>query len=214
MWQTLTLPWQACIEEAWAAFCAGSIPIGAAVAGPDGTILSRGRNRINEPDGPHGLLFGQTLAHAEINALVCLPADPKLRTTCTLYTTTEPCPLCMGALYMSSVRTVRYAAREAWAGSTDVLGKTPYYSLKPVRAFGPEDAGLENLVAALGVEFELNRRGEEQNHVVAAWRERMPEAVALGRLLFARHELRRLAADQAPAAEMVERVASLAAESV
>ena len=43
---------------------------------------------------------------------------------CIVYTTTEPCPLCMGALYMSGVRGLRFTSRDPWAGSANLLGTT------------------------------------------------------------------------------------------
>src|SRR3989304_2547898 len=95
MWDWLSLPWQACFEEAWAAYCTGSVPVGAVVVDAGGVILSRGRNRINDSAGEGSYLHGQTLAHAEINALVALNSGEVDRHNCTLYTTTEPCPLCM-----------------------------------------------------------------------------------------------------------------------
>lgn len=51
MWDTLSPAWQVCLEEAWAAYCAGSLPIGACISDPDGQILSRGRNRIDDTEG-------------------------------------------------------------------------------------------------------------------------------------------------------------------
>jgi tRNA(adenine34) deaminase len=73
MWSTLALPWQVCIEQAWQAYCAGSIPIGACVTGSDGRVLARGRNRIFDDVSdatPH--LSMTRLAHAEVNALLAL----------------------------------------------------------------------------------------------------------------------------------------------
>jgi len=71
-WRTLAFPWQACLEEAWLAYRAGSVPIGAVVTDTSGKILSRGRNRISESIADGGYLYGQTLAHAELNTLVTL----------------------------------------------------------------------------------------------------------------------------------------------
>lgn len=62
VWQTLALPWQAAFEEAWVAYLAGCLPIGAVVADDEGVILTRGRNRIGETYNG--------LSHAELNALV------------------------------------------------------------------------------------------------------------------------------------------------
>jgi len=52
-WSEIEYPWQVCFEEAWRAYCAGSLPIGAALFSPTGELLFRGRNHINdtEPDG-------------------------------------------------------------------------------------------------------------------------------------------------------------------
>ena len=133
----LTPPWQACLEEAWSAYCAGCVPVGAVEADDAGLVISRGRNRIWEHQGEANTLYGYALAHAEINALACLPADGKDRHSLSLYTTLEPCPLCMGALYMSGLRQLHFAARDAYAGSADMLGATPYLSRKPIRVFSP-----------------------------------------------------------------------------
>lgn len=97
-WTSLAEPWQICLEEAWTAYCAGSLPIGAAVVDRAGWIVARGRNRIHEDEAEGGHLRGHRLAHAEMNALVALDyraIDPR---DCILYTTTEPCPLCTGAI--------------------------------------------------------------------------------------------------------------------
>jgi tRNA(adenine34) deaminase len=54
MWDTLATPWQICIEEAWTAYCHGSLPIGAAVTDRDGRLPARGRNRILEQEAGRG----------------------------------------------------------------------------------------------------------------------------------------------------------------
>ena len=47
LWNDLLHPWQICVEEAWTAYCAGSIPIGAAILDPTGLLVARGHNRIH-----------------------------------------------------------------------------------------------------------------------------------------------------------------------
>jgi tRNA(adenine34) deaminase len=51
LWETLSAPWQASLEEAWAAYRAGSIPVGAAVTDHEGRVLTRAHNRTFERDG-------------------------------------------------------------------------------------------------------------------------------------------------------------------
>ncbi|GHF76788.1 hypothetical protein [Deinococcus ficus] len=73
----LSAGWQAALEEAWAAYGAGSYAIGACIVDARGQVLARGRNRLNEPRAAHGgVIGGHDLAHAEINALLNLPAPP------------------------------------------------------------------------------------------------------------------------------------------
>jgi tRNA(Arg) A34 adenosine deaminase TadA len=188
MWETLSPAWQACLEEAWAAYCAGSVPIGAVVTDASGQILARGRNHAND-SGP-APVHGHTLAHAEVNALLALDNQHAEPHTCILYTSCEPCPLCLGALYMSGLRELRYASRDPFAGSVNLLGTTPYLSRKPIRVFGPERADLETILGGLHTEFVLRDSGESYRHVLDAWAAVAPEGVRLGEQMFRDGRLR------------------------
>ncbi len=209
MWESLSNPWRACFEEAWAAYCAGSVPIGAVVTDATGRILSRGRNRIYEDVGESGYLYGQILAHAELNALVTLETRGIDRHTSVLYTTTEPCPLCMGAFYMSSVRELRYASREPFGGSVNLLGTTSYLSRRPVKVFGPERADFEIIIMALYVENNLFRRGEGPDAVLDAWEAVVPRGVELGRELYQSGALRKMRETECAAPEVLNRLAKI-----
>jgi tRNA(adenine34) deaminase len=211
-WNTLAFPWQACMEEAWSAYRAGSVPIGAVVTAANGKILSRGRNRISESIADGGYLYGQTLAHAELNALVTLPGEDVDRHSCILYSTFEPCPLCLGALYMSSVREIRYAARDPFAGSVNLLGKTPYLSRKPIKVIGPVQADLEVLNIGWHAEYSLRERGEQDKGIIMlldTWREVVPLGVRLGERLFHSGILRQLEAAGASVDQVVDKLADV-----
>lgn len=201
MWETLSPTWQVCLEEAWVAYCAGSVPIGAVVTDARGKILARGRNHAR--DGGPAPVHSHTLAHAEVNALLAFSADHTEPHDCILYTSCEPCPLCFGAFYMSGLRELRYASRDPFAGSVNLLGTTPYLSRKPIRVFGPERADLETILGALHTEFVLRDSGERYRHVMEAWAAVAPEGVRLGELLFQDGRLRRMREAGANAAEVV-----------
>lgn len=217
MWNELTLPWQACLEEAWAAYCAGSVPIGAAVCDATGLLLSRGRNRIADPlpsvaPDPQRPVIHHDLAHAELNALLALPLAgwdktlPNSPRQWTLYTTMEPCPLCLGAFYMSGLRQLHYAARDSYAGSVNLLGATPYLSRKPITVTGPH-AALEPLSVALLIERTLRAHpGPDTQKVLDLWRQTTPRGVALGERLFEKQTLPSLQAAGATAAAMLAQV--------
>jgi len=59
----------------------------------DGKIIGRGNNRVTGTNDP--------TAHAEIVAIreACKNLSSFQLTGCTLYTTCEPCPMCLGAIY-------------------------------------------------------------------------------------------------------------------
>jgi tRNA(Arg) A34 adenosine deaminase TadA len=177
-WTELSPAWQACLEEAWTAHCTGSVPVGAAVVDGDGKIISRGRNRIRELEAPPGLAYDNQLAHAELNALLALRRDSVNVHSCAIYTSLEPCPLCMGAIYMSGVRKIYYAAEDAYAGSTNLLGKTWYLARKPIQVSGPQRGGLAEFACALHIEFCL-RAYPLPNPVVEMERNVFPAGVAL-----------------------------------
>jgi hypothetical protein len=63
------------VEEAWAARCAGSVPIGATVTDAEGRIDARGRNHIGEGCGDARCLYDHPFAHTEVIALVALFAE-------------------------------------------------------------------------------------------------------------------------------------------
>lgn len=85
-------------------------PFGAVVV-KDGTIIGRGRNRV--------LADADPTAHAEVVAL--RDAAQRLGTHelagCVIYTSCEPCPMCLSAIYWARIeRIVQAATREDAAG--------------------------------------------------------------------------------------------------
>jgi len=207
MWADLSAPWQACMEEAWTAYCLGSIPIGAVVTDGEGKILSRGRNHIWDDQAPTGQVCRTELAHAELNALLALGVDQGDRRSWALYTTTEPCPLCMGAFYMSGIRTLHYACRDPWAGSTNLLNTTPYLSRKAIQVTEPEDPQLAAVIVALFVEWELHLYRERLSVVRESLQNIVPQGVSLGIDLYRSGELRQMAIEGALAGKVYNRLA-------
>jgi tRNA(adenine34) deaminase len=190
MWQQLSVPWQQCLEEAWNAYCMGSLPIGAVLTDADDHILARGRNRIYEHAADSNVLYGHRLAHAEMNTLISVDWSTVNARTCILYTTTEPCPLCVGAVRMARVGEVRYASRDGAAGSADLFRGNNYLRRGNVRVIGPENLALEVILIAMMVEFVLDLANESS----ASWCEQIsapiPGAERLGQQLLRTKQLR------------------------
>jgi tRNA(adenine34) deaminase len=190
LWDHLERPWQTCISNAWELIC--RLPedrfsfIGAAVTDRDGNVLSVGTGhdlsdgtiRIAGADGKP--LTDHVLAHAELAALLRLDygSGPVKERACSLYTTLEPCPLCIGAAVMSNaVAELRYAARDPWGGCIGMFDSTPYLrrQREHLLIVGPEDRPeLEEVLTALRIAGWLSWDGRE--HIVAASSSMAPRA--------------------------------------
>ncbi|WP_231557314.1 nucleoside deaminase [Deinococcus sp. YIM 77859] len=175
--------WHAALSEAWMAYCRGSYPIGAVVVDGAGQVIARGRNRLSEPRGAAGgVISGHDLAHAEINALLNLSATP--RPECyswTVLTTVEPCPQCAGAIAMSGLRAVEYAAPDPWAGCTRLLTDDPYVSGKRIQV-GRAPENVQRLALRLALVGFLEAGHSRLGPVLQAFQE-------YGEDLAAAHEL-------------------------
>ena len=121
-WEQLAEPWRVAFDEAWRSYRSGSAGVGAAVTDASGLVVARGRSRVfDEPDG-HSPLVGVWMAHAEMNALACLPRSA--REGHTLYTTFEPCVMCAATIRIYRIPKVAYAADDpVWDGLHDLFGE-------------------------------------------------------------------------------------------
>src|SRR5207302_7290832 len=102
----------------------------------------------------HGLhmapcLFGHRLAHAEVNALVSVDHAAVHARDCVLYTTLEPCALCVGAIRMLGLKDVRYAARDPVAGSLALFEATDFMRRGAVQPHHLEHDALEAVIIAM-----------------------------------------------------------------
>ncbi|WP_219641032.1 nucleoside deaminase [Cohnella sp. CFH 77786] len=77
-------------------------PFGAIVV-KDGKIIGRGRNEVTCSNDP--------TAHAEVQAIreACRHLNSFQLTGCEIYTSCEPCPMCIGAIYWARPDAVYYA---------------------------------------------------------------------------------------------------------
>jgi hypothetical protein len=74
-WAELGRHWQECFELAWRSLRSGGIAIGAVLVDGGGDVVGRGRNLRFGASGSGGSAeISGLLGHAEINALVNLPA--------------------------------------------------------------------------------------------------------------------------------------------
>ncbi len=138
IWGELTAGWRAALTEAWLGYCRGANPVGASVVDGSGQVVASGQNRTRDVSAPPGQICSNSLAHAEINALLQINNQVHVDLTgWQLMATLEPCAQCIGAFYLSGIRRLEYAAREPGGGSTEIIGSTAYLSKKDVQISGP-----------------------------------------------------------------------------
>ncbi len=97
---------RAAIDVARSARNSGNHPFGAILANEEGHILLEAENTvITERD---------CTGHAETNLmrLASKTYEADFLAKCTLYTSTEPCPMCAGAIFWGNVRRVIYGLSE------------------------------------------------------------------------------------------------------
>lgn len=102
---------------------AGGGPFGAVIA-RDGRILAEGANRVTASNDP--------TAHAEVVAIreACRVLGSFQLEGCDLYTTCEPCPMCLGAIYWARPARVFFAANAADAAGAGFDDSFIYGELK------------------------------------------------------------------------------------
>lgn len=81
-------------------------PFGAIVV-KDGVIVGRGNNRVASTNDP--------TAHAEVVAIrdACRQLNTFQLTGCVVYTSCEPCPMCLGAIYWARPQAVYFACTKS-----------------------------------------------------------------------------------------------------
>lgn len=79
----------------------GGGPFGAVIA-KDGDIIATGTNRVTADNDP--------TAHAEVNAIrkACQTLKTFDLSECTIYTSCEPCPMCLAAIYWAHIDKIYY----------------------------------------------------------------------------------------------------------
>jgi tRNA(Arg) A34 adenosine deaminase TadA len=125
--------WNECLGIAITAFNHGSMGISAIVTDTNFQIISRGRNHLSLNDDSKNQIYGSSVAHAEINAINNLKQKSLAGKDLILFTTVEPCPMCMGAIIMSRIRNVIIASKDPHAGSMEYINFSKYTKDKNIK---------------------------------------------------------------------------------
>ncbi|MBM7570322.1 nucleoside deaminase [Aquibacillus albus] len=86
-------------------------PFAAIIVDKKGEIVGKGQNRVTDTNDP--------TAHAEVQAIrdACQNLHSFQLTDCVLYTSCEPCPMCLGAIYWARLEKIYFAADQKLAAA-------------------------------------------------------------------------------------------------
>ena len=150
------------IEQARLSAAEGSTPVGSVIVDPDGEVVSLDRNRM--------MPLGDPTAHAEIMAI--RTAGPRLMPgaggSYTLYSSGEPCLMCVGIVLLSPI------SRVVWAAGPIVVAGSAFDA---VASSGYNAARIEGLEVIREPDAEL--RAESRRILHDFFVERDPARAAL-----------------------------------
>lgn len=127
------------LRHAQHSFREKEVPIGAVIVDGDGVILATSGNEVESKN--------DVTAHAEITCIrkAALIKKNWRLSDCTLYSTLEPCPMCMGAIQASRIKKVVYGAPDVRMGACGswinlIESKHPFHDVEVVGGLLEEES--------------------------------------------------------------------------
>lgn len=209
MWKDLSIYWQAAFEEAWIAFGNGCTPIGAALADENGELLLRDHNRNGEPG-----TVNRRIAHAEANLLRRLDTAKYDPLKVTLYTTMEPCPMCMGTASVSHIKHLRAAAHDPHCGMIHLTETETYYIEKGLDySFECGDNELVQLTMQSYYELGCMEHGSS-SYMFDSFSRQCPKAAGIAKKLYSEKKLDLLVSEGQSMGDVYDLIVELGREQM
>lgn len=107
-----------CLELANISLKKGCFPAGAVIINSEGEVLGEGYNTAR--------IENKRIFHAEVNAVLASKSDIITPYT-TLYTSLEPCFMCMGVALINKINRIVWLANDYWAGGMQLMQQPVNY---------------------------------------------------------------------------------------
>ena len=150
---------QLALEQAKAAKQQNTYPIGAIITDFDGNVIAQAHNMVVPKQDP--------TAHAEIE--VIRKAGKYLRESkyqSVLYTTIEPCLMCMGAIIASDISIVVWGVNDLYGGAAEfVLNEYTKENARKPDVISEPDSDIAVEIRELMREWEQGRGYSDENWV-------------------------------------------------
>lgn len=204
MWSDLNHEWQKTFEQAWTAFQNGSIPIGCVITDSSGNIIIAGRNETGERR-----IRNKRTAHAEMYCVRNLDIEkyPDIGQY-HLYTTMEPCPMCMGTIAMGGIRKLHVAAKDKYCGALHYVDFDPYMQSKNMEIH-LEEGEMQAVQLAQQGYYELKRYQGVRSNVLIQFEKSCPEAVEAAFTMYQESYLDQCVDDNVPYNEIYDYMCTL-----
>jgi guanine deaminase len=143
------------IEKTREGIAAGQSPFGSAIV-RDGAIVAVTHNTVWKTTDP--------TAHAEVNCIRAAATNLKTISLdgCTLYSTTEPCPMCLSAIHWAKIDRVVFGATiadAAMAGFAELFVSAKDLAMMGRSPLKVESGLLQQECAALFAEWKAAAKG-------------------------------------------------------
>jgi len=131
------------LQEARKAEANGQIPVGCVIADNNNEIIAREYNRVNAKK--------DRSAHAEMLAIQAAIAKYTTENSSnwTVYTTLEPCVMCLGTIIMCNIGKVVWASPDRHIDTHQILNATPYLKTRRLVTIANPFPDLEQICSQL-----------------------------------------------------------------
>lgn len=204
MWKDLSKQWKETYAQGWLAFCNGSIPIGAIITDTSGNTIIAGRNETFENHYPN-----RRTAHAEMYCMRNIDIDkyPSLGEY-HLYTTMEPCPMCMGTIVMGGIRKVHVAAKDKYCGALHYINYDSWIKSKNMEIY-LEEGELEAVQLAQQGYHELRRYNGEVSKVLEQFQLDCSQAIEVAFIMYRERYLDKCVENNTSYCEIYDHICNL-----
>lgn len=209
MWKDLSIQWQTVFNEAWKAMQGKNVPAGAAIFNSKGELLAKDHNRCGE----HSTLNPYT-SHACVNAINRLDiysmADKE---DLILYTSMEPCHMCLGTAFISRVKTIFAASRDLYFGSSHFIYDDPMIRANNIK-YIHESGDIELFQLVLQSYYEIMQISDSKDTTALnCYKSTNETAFEIAEKLYIRRSLQQLSIQGKPCSEIYDMIMKIRDEN-
>ena len=208
MWKDLPEQWKAVFEEAWRSLQKGNVPSGSVIYNKSGDIIASSHNLFRESAA------NPYTAHSCINAINQLDQKSvESSENMVLYTSMEPCLMCLGAVVISNIKEIHAAARDLFYGASHCLYNDNSLISSNISYYA-ESGDIEFFQIVLQSCFEIRMIAmKHSTYILECYRRANGSAVEVAEKLSLRRTLQQMLYQDRPCSEVYDMIMELKDEN-